>query len=287
VPDAPLPTDVPDLPDLPPTDLAASFERVGDDLVPRPFTRSGWSAGTLNGRYLAGLVAWGAERHADADWQPARLTVDMFRPGTMAPTRVETRVVRDGRRIRVVDSSVVVGGVEICRGSTVFLRRSHEPRGETWFPPEWRVPDPDDVEPMPRDRGDWGMPWESRNVTGWGELTERRQVWVRETRPFVEGEELTAFMRAALAADMANGQLNASPVGLAYINADVTMTIARLPEGEWIGLDARSRAAADGVSVGALDVYDAKGRIGQVALIGVADERNLPPGGEAFLPDAR
>lgn len=91
-------------------------------------------------------------------------------------------------------------------------------------------------------------------------------------------------MRAALAADMANGQVNASPVGLAYINADVTMTIARLPEGEWVGLDARSRAAADGVSVGSVDLYDSKGRIGQVTLIGVADERNLAPDGETFLP---
>ncbi len=62
------------------------------------------------------------------------------------------------------------------------------------------------------------------------------------------------------------------------------MTIARLPEGEWIGLDSRSRAAADGVSVGAVDVYDAKGRIGQVTLIGIADERNLAADGEVFVP---
>lgn len=177
---------VPNPPDS--TVLPAAFERDGDALVPRAFTRSGWSTDTLNGRYLAGLVAWGAERHADDEWQPARLTVDMFRPGTMAPTRVETRVVRDGRRIRVVDSSVMVGGVEICRGSTVFLRRSYEPRGETWFPPEWTVPDPDEVEPMPRgEQSEWGMPWESRGITEWGQVTKHRQVWVREIRAFVEG----------------------------------------------------------------------------------------------------
>ena len=139
--------------------LPASFVREGDHLVPRAFTSSGWAAGTLNGRYLAGLVAWGAERHGDPELQPARLTVDMFRPGTMAPTRVDTRVVRDGRRIRVVDSSVVVGDVEICRGTTVFLRRSHEPRGETWFPPEWSVPAPEEVPPTTRRKeGAWACP---------------------------------------------------------------------------------------------------------------------------------
>jgi hypothetical protein len=189
--------------------------------------------------------------------------------------------VRDGRRIRVVDSSVLVEGVEICRGSTVFLRRSAEPRGETWFPPEWSVPDPEHVEPMVRRPGPsgtaWEMPWEARNLTGWGQLTEHRRTWVRETRPFVDGEAPTPFLRAALAADMGNGQLNASPIGLGYINADLTLTLARLPEGEWLGLDARSRSTADGVSVGALDMYDGKGRIGNVTMISIADERNIPP----------
>jgi hypothetical protein len=205
----------------------------------------------------------------------------MFRPGTMAPARVETRVVRDGRRIRVVDASVTVGGVEICRGSTVFLRRSAEPRGETWFPAEWTVPDPGDIAAMGRgdaSKGRWEMAWESRDVTGWGQLSEHRQVMVRETRPFVDGEAVTPFMRAALAGDMGNGQLNSSPIGLAYINADLNLTLARLPRGEWLGLDARSRAAAQGVSVGALDLYDGEGRIGHVSIVSVADDRNMLPG---------
>jgi acyl-CoA thioesterase len=260
-------------------ELAASFERDGDLLVPRPFTQSGWSAGTLNGRYLAGLVAYGAERHADPDLQPARLTVDMFRPGTMGPTRVDTTVVRDGRRIRVVDSSVITDGVQICRGTTVFLRRSADPEGEEWYPPEWDAPDPDDLEPMVRGAGPGGyeMPWETRPITAWGNLSEHRRIWVRESRPFVDGEAVTPFLRAALAADMANGQTNAGPGGLGFINADLTMTIARLPVDEWVGLDARSRATADGVSAGSVDLYDRKGRIGQVTLIGVADARSKFP----------
>ena len=84
---------------------------------------------------------------------------------------------------------------------------------------------------------------------------------------------------------MANGQTNAGPAGLGYINADLTMTLARLPEGEWVGLDGTSRAAADGVSATAVDVYDQKGRIGQVTMIAVADQRNLAPTAEDTPPD--
>jgi acyl-coenzyme A thioesterase PaaI-like protein len=265
----------------PPVEFPAAFALEGGLLVPQPFTRGGWSPNTLNGRYLAGLVAWGAEQHADDDLQPARMTVDMFRPATMAPTRIETRVIRAGRRIKVVDTSVLVNDVEVCRGSTVFLRRTGEPQVETWSPPDWSVPGPDEVDPV-APHPEWSMPWEARNISAFGALTGPRRTWVRETRPFLEGEPLSPFMRAALAADMANGQVNAGPTGLGHINADLTMTLARLPQDEWIGLDARSRATADGVSVGTIDLYDVKGRIGQVTLIALADERNLsrhqPPG---------
>jgi hypothetical protein len=101
-------------------------------------------------------------------------------------------------------------------------------------------------------------------------------MWISEQRPFVEGEEISPFVRAALAADNANGCINATPIGLPYINADLTMTLARLPVGEWIGLVPISRSADAGVSVGTVDLYDQKGRVGQTAMIALADERNMP-----------
>jgi hypothetical protein len=140
------------------------------------------------------------------------------------------------------------------------------------------VAEPGDLEPMfGRGSQSGRQPdWDQRLITPWESITEHRRTWLRETRPFVEGEPLTPLIRAALAADNASGQVNGGPLGLAYINADLTITLARLPEGEWLGLDAISRAAADGVSVGTVDLYDRKGRIGQVTLIAVADERNVP-----------
>ncbi len=257
-----------------PTQTRGAFERDGDVLIPHPSIESGWAPNTLMGRYLAGLIAWGVERDGSPGLQPARLTVDMFRPPTMGRTTVETRVVRTGRRIEVIDAEVFVDGSLVCRGSVVQLHRSNEPEGERWMPAEWQPPRPHTLERM-AGRAGAPLPWDQRAHGSWGEIGSRRAIWLRDVEPFVTGEIPSPFLRAALAADNANGALNAGPLGLAFINADVTMTLARLPIGEWIGLDPVSRAESDGVSTGAADLYDEQGRIGQVAMIALADGRNV------------
>jgi acyl-CoA thioesterase len=256
------------------SETPAAFARDGDLLVPRRFTESGWTQNTLGGRYVAGLVAWGAEQHGGPDLQPARLTIDMFRPATMAPTDVQTTVVRDGRRLKVVDVVIVADGVMVSRGSVVFARRTAEPSSEAWTPAEWAVRHPDEYERRSFGNG-WEPPWDQRMITPWGSTGDHHQTWLREVHPFVDGEALTPLLRAALASDNASGQVNTGPGGISHINADLTISLARLPEGEWVGLDATSRAAAEGVSVGTVDLYDVVGRIGHVSVTALADARNL------------
>ena len=98
-----------------------SFVRDGEALLPQPWTKSGWGPNMLMGRYLAGLIAYGAEQHATPEFQPGRMTVDMFRPAPLGPTLLDTRVVRDGRRIRVVDVDVIVAEEVVCLGAVVFI----------------------------------------------------------------------------------------------------------------------------------------------------------------------
>jgi hypothetical protein len=250
--------------------MEASFTPDGDRLVPTASARSPWSDDMVNGHHVSGLVAWGVERDdADPGLQVTRLTVDMVRPVPMRPLRVVTRRVRDGRRLRAVDASVVDGDVEVARGSALLLRRSEHPEGEPWAPELWDVPPPETIEGMTGG----GMSFEIRSIDGWN--GEQGRVWMRERVEFVAGQPLTPLLRAALMADFANPVGNSGGDGLEFINADVTMYLARDPRGEWIGMESAGHLGADGVGVGTAWMYDRDGRIGSCVAAALADPRIL------------
>lgn len=248
-----------------PTDTEPIFERRGDLVVPTGAAQGPWGE-TVGGRWLSGLVAWGAARdHDDDDYLPARLTVDMFRPVPLVPIRVVSTLVRRGRRIRVIDVSARdEAGLELVRGTVMQLLKTENPPGAVWYPRELGRLDPEALPPWPP-RIERERSWQMRRVG--------REAWVKESQPFVAGEKLTPFLRAALAADATNGTANDGEGGLGYINADLALYLARLPRSEWVGLEGTGHGGDCGVSYGTASMYDLEGRIGQVTMAGLADLR--------------
>jgi hypothetical protein len=49
----------------------------------------------------------------------------------------------------------------------------------------------------------------------------------------------------------------------AFINPDLTVYLERDPVGRWIGLDARTRVAADGTALAESVLFDERGRVGR------------------------
>lgn len=248
--------------------MEASFTPDGDRLVPSAPARSPWSDEMVNGHHVGGLVAWGVQRDSpEPDLQVTRLTVDMVRPVPMRPLRVLARRVRDGRRLRAVDVSVVDGDIEVARGSALLLRRSEHPDGEPWTPEPWDVPPPEAIEGS---TGGW-MSFEIREIAARNGRPGR--VWLRERVPFVAGEPLSPLVRAALMADFTSPLANAGRDGLEFINADVTLYLARDPRGEWIGMESSGHLGAEGVGVGTSWMYDRDGRIGSCVAAALPDPR--------------
>ncbi|MEU9885169.1 thioesterase family protein [Sphaerisporangium sp. NPDC051011] len=248
-------------------DGPAFFALKDAELVPAPHARGPWSPDMLHGRLLGGLAARALEaEHGDPEFRFARLTVDLFRNSPLLPLRVETTRVREGRRIRVADAVVTTEQGLVARASAVLLRRAAQPPGEAWPPPSLEPPDLT----VPGAPGDWNLPFDIWGADGWsgpGPYT----AWVRETRQMVEGEELSPFVCVALAADFASPLTNSGTEGLNFINADYTITLARLPVGEAIGLESRGHLSDDGIATGSATIHDVQGPIGFCQVTAVAN----------------
>src|ERR1700684_124378 len=127
------------------------FTRDHDAFIPTQAANGPWDPKSLHGRVIIGLLAFVIEtRHGGADFVPARLTVDMFRLPGFAPIEVKSRVIRDGLRIKGVEGEFISGGVSMPRAPCQLLRKTENPEGEVWSPPNWSVPLPAEI-PAPTD----------------------------------------------------------------------------------------------------------------------------------------
>jgi len=247
------------------------FTRDGDRFLPTPASRGPWDAKSLHGRVIVGLLAATIERrHGGPEFTPARLTVDMYRLPGLDPVEVTTRLTRDGYRIRVAEAEFFSDGVSMARASCQLLRRTAAPQGKVWTPPNWTAPAPQALAGPDDPSAALDGMWTIRPIVGEMGSMGPRRVWMAEVRELVEGEPLTPFVRAALAADFASPFANAGDAGLRYINSDVSLYLHRPPKSEWIGLEVVNHQATDGVAIGECWVYDEAGGIGTATVAALA-----------------
>jgi hypothetical protein len=231
---------------------------------------------------ISGALARATERAA-ADlgldqMLPARFTLDLFKPALMVPTTTATRVVRQGRRLCLIDAAFVQDGQTVARSMTVFLKSGETPSGAVWSADRAPVPPPRGLHPESPERRLYFT-----EATGWGQASsggpsaERKQSW-HFAMPMVEGEPLTPFQMAASVADIANVVSNWGSEGLQFINADVTLALARLPVEMEFGLSAIDRVEANGISVGTAVMFDRVGVFGTTTVLGLANTlRSVDP----------
>lgn len=263
----------------------ALFVPVGDRFVPTRLAGSPWGDGLVHGGPPAGLLARAIERHAGApDMHLTRLTVDLFRPVPMQPLTVRARTLRAGSRIHVVEVSLWADAVEVCRATGLLLRTStvDVPRNEGAF----AMPDgPDGLatsgvagssrpgQVPPGVRPGFHTTIEVRWVTR-PEEPGPNTAWIRIPVPLVAGEEMTPLQRIAATADFGNAFANVGRGGqVGFINADITLYLHRLPEGEWIGLQADRVVEPHGIGVAQALLFDPRGLVGRCVLAVLANQR--------------
>jgi hypothetical protein len=201
---------------------------------------------------------------------PARFTLELMRPVPLRPLRMELRTVRPGKKVQLVQGSLFADDVEVVRATLLRLRARPVELAEEAAAGEFvPMPPPGPPEPLlPRFGDGLGTGfWNAVEVSRVGGVWDRpgpADMWLRLAVQVVAGEEITPFQRVAAAADFGNGIAAAFDRGrYSCINPDLTVTLHRLPAGEWVGLDSATYPELDGYGVAESVLQDERGRIGR------------------------
>jgi hypothetical protein len=248
----------------------AYFRSEGGAYFANPVSAGPWRSQSLMGRCLCGLFGHEIERrHLEPGFIPARFTVELFDLSDFSAITVETRVMRDGRRARLIDAELFCDGQSRARARCQLLHYTEAPGGKVWSPPNWDVPAPDGLAQDPTRTKWWFRPTP-------GPAGGPRRAWMRDYRELVEGVPLSPFAQAALCADFSSPFSHMGDAGLQYINTEATLYLHRLPQGGWIGFEAADHQATDGVAVGHTRIYDLRGPIGFGSACALAQRMRRP-----------
>ncbi|GAA2062190.1 acyl-CoA thioesterase domain-containing protein [Williamsia deligens] len=243
------------------------FTLADDRYVPAERAFGRWGPDMLNGPAVCAAAAHALEiRHGSEDFVPARTTIDMFKAARGVPLVPVSRVVREGRRIRVAEVDLQQDDVVVARATMVALRTSEPPSGQEW----------QSQHPFDPPASDEHRRWFGSDDRGWTthmsehQNASRKRLW-STVIPVVAGEEPSPYVQVVMAAESTSLVTNWGSEGIGYINCDLTVAISRLPEGSRIGLQADTHITAAGLSVGTATLFDARGPIGTGVVTAVAN----------------
>ncbi len=276
------------------------FVGDGDLFTPTEHARGPWDPRALHGGAPAALIAAAFERmQPGAELPFARLSFEFLRPVPMAPLRLSTRISRPGRRVQALEAELSADGVTVCRASALRLVPVPEQLPEM-ASARLAVAAPEPIAPARNGRAVRfeldgqqhksfaGSAMEMRFLHGQpltGEAAEHEDlsseeqsvqgvsanhvpsgaatVWMRLRHPLVPDQDLTPLARVAATSDFGNGVAAVLPFDrYLFINADLTITLNRRPQGEWIALDARTLLHPGGIGWAESVLHDELGALG-------------------------
>ena len=241
----------------------------GPQFAPTLLTASPWSQDHCHAGPPAALLTRAIQGLEPQDLDLSRITVEMLAPIPREPVLVAAQVTRPGRRVQLAEAELKTTEGDLLARAVAWRIRRRQPLD---------LPTPDEpIEPPP---GPDGLEMETyrlrdypnfyndaqevRLVAGSFARPGESTVWVRQTVPLLPGEPLSAEERTVAAADSGNGVSSVARFDeLLFINPDLTVYLARRPQGEWIAMESRSHLDATGRGLTDTTLFDGHGYLGR------------------------
>lgn len=258
-------------------EIRALWMRDGGGYVSTELTQGGWDPSIVNGGVVLSLLG----QHLDSvptltPMSVSRFTADLIRPIPVGErVRVTHEVIREGKKIQVVDLRLTLGGVECVRATALRVR--HEDIPVATVPPATTTDRPADALVGPEGALSYRdlMP----EVPGFLRAIEMRVAprldgstptgaWLRLEADVVAGEPVTPTARLTFCFDNANLiGINSFSDELSMINPDVTAHVLRPPVDGWIAITGDTRfEPAIGRGVSSALLSDGNGVFATVSL---------------------
>lgn len=247
--------------------MTSYFHRLSETTFePTEHVSGAWNDAELHVAPVLGLLAHLVEadhrsRRPEAPLVLARAGYDILGVIPMAPFEVETRVVRAGRTIELVEASLSQRGRAALTLRAWMLQSSDTSAvaGGAFS----RIAAPEQL-PQWSPEAVWGG-GAIRSIEMRRESIEpgRARGWVRAKVPLLADEQISTRARLLGLADFANGiATRVSPEDVLYPNVDLTASLLRDPIGEWLGLDTTVAFGPDGTGLTESVLSDLDGALG-------------------------
>jgi hypothetical protein len=250
-------------------------------LVPTEYATGPWEPTLLHGGATAAVLVREAERLPSlVPMRTVRITAELFRPVRLSPLRPVARVLREGKKLRLLEVSLFDGDLEVASGRVLRLRLAGEEPSE--------LPSPDGPPPPPPETGRRPIPlvdrerwffnaFETRAVEGDILVPGPAAVWFRLVRPLVEAEPPSPAMFAAAVGDFGNGiSAVLDRREWTFVNPDVSVYLAREPRGQWLCLRAATRVGPEGIGLAEGTLWDREGPVGRQIQSLLLERRSEP-----------
>lgn len=256
---------VPDISDEP-----TYYRRTGNGFESTIHAQGAWNPHEQHMAPVSGLLAGELERHQPRpDLRMARINYDILGLIPAGPFSVETRVLRPGKTIELLQSELTAQGRVAVRATAWRLQRGNTASVAA-------------VEEQPMPALAEAAP--TKSMTAWpGAFIEsvefraipglrpgRGQVWVHSPYGTLDGEPTSDLVRLIGLVDTANGVATRVPPGPGswmFPNVDLSIHLHRDPVGEWLGLDTTVTFGVDGIGMTSAVLNDEKGPFGRSAQI--------------------
>ena len=257
----------------------AFYEATGDGFLATELTRGPWDPGAQHAGPPSALLGRAIEGLEEAEgFQVGRVTFEILKSVPIGPVSVEAEIVRPGRSVQMVEASLSGEDGVLMKARAWLLRKSEVglPDGVLSTP----EPPPGPAQGTQTDFFPTGQAVGYHTAMEWssvrGSFLEPGPAtfWMRMSCRLVAGEEPTPLQRTLVAADVGNGISAVLDVrSHLFINVDLSVHLERMPEGEWVCVDAITLPQTHGVGTAESVLSDERGRIGRAVQTLLVSER--------------